>query len=86
MKDYIKSLWHPRLIVILFFILVISVLLSYVTENPLFYLANIIYWFMIDYTFGIGRREENWIKNVVGILINVVITIVLYFKIIQHML
>ena len=67
MKKYILSLIPYRWILIFIFIICVSVLLLCTTLQWYYHVGNIFTWFFIDYTLGIGRKEENPYKNMIGL-------------------
>lgn len=68
MKKYIKSLFPFRWILILIFIFLTSIIIKmgflyesnppkYFTNAYLWYGGNFIFWFIIDFLFGIGQKN-----------------------------
>jgi len=57
MKKYINSLLPYRWIIVLSFILCLALVIEPLFQYKLIpHLVNIIFWFIIDYVFGLGHR------------------------------
>ena len=81
MKEYFKSLWSPRLIAIFGLIGMMSLVMIFYTSNIWFYVYNVFFWFVIDYTLGVGRIENSTIKKIAGSLFIVLtIFLLIWFK------
>lgn len=68
MKNYFLSLIPYRWILILILIICFSVLLLCTTLQWYYHVGNVFTWFLIDNTLGIGRKEENPYKNMIGLI------------------
>lgn len=67
MKDYIKSLFPCRWIFILVMFLSIEYLLLFLPHFLISSIINLFTWFVVDVTIGLGRREERWWLNIIGV-------------------
>ena len=68
MKTYLLSLIPYRWLLIFIIILCFSVLLIYGNMPWYYHVGNVLSLFFIDYTLGIGRKEENPYKNMIGLI------------------
>ena len=87
MKNYLKSLFPTRWIILAIFIFLSTILLCLlnihsdnVTIPNYYHIINIIFWFIIDFSIGLGREEKNIWKNLLGIGVTMIILILLIFK------
>jgi len=67
MRRYLISLIPFRWIIVVIFIICTEYMLV-VGHFPGFYhLFNVVTWFVIDYTIGLGRSERSVWKNILGV-------------------
>lgn len=81
MNNYIKSLLPYRWLAPAVFIIMIEILIFYLPSNFIYVatIINVFTWFYVDYTIGLGRKEERVLYNIFGILYLVCLALFLLF-------
>jgi hypothetical protein len=81
MKTYLKSLFPWRWIYPFIFIIQLEILFLFIPEYfIIFSIFNVLTWFVVDYSFGLGREERNVYKNIFGFLYLICILLYLWFS------
>ena len=68
--NYLKSLLPYRWLAPAVFIVMIEILIFSLPKEWIYFatIINIFTWFYVDYTIGLGRREERVLYNIFGLL------------------